>query len=134
TIGIGRNPAGLQRLSEATGLHIVMGAGWYRERVYPKLITELSTNQLADRVIQEFREGVDGTGVCPGIIGEIGTERFYITPAEERVFRACARAQRQIGATITTHTTHFGDLALEQVALLTEEGVPPDRIIVGHLG
>jgi phosphotriesterase-related protein len=133
-VGIGRNPVGLQRLSQSTGLHLVMGAGWYRERVYPKYIAELSTNQLADRVIKEFKEGVDGTGIRPGVIGEIGTERFYLTPSEERVFRACARAQRAIGATITTHTTHFGDLALEQVALLFEEGVRPDRIIVGHLG
>ncbi len=134
TIGLGRNPAGVQRLSEAAGVHIVMGAGWYRERVYPRYITELSTNQVADLVIKEVKEGIDGTGVRPGVIGEIGTERFYITPAEERVFRACARAQLETGATITTHTTHFGDLALEQVALLTEEGVRPDRIIIGHLG
>src|SRR4051794_25774091 len=27
---IGRNPAGLARLAAATGLAIVMGAGWYR--------------------------------------------------------------------------------------------------------
>lgn len=134
TIGIGRNPAGLRRLAEATGLNIVMGCGWYRERVYPKAVFELSTNQLADLVVKEFAEGVDGTDVKPGIIGEIGTERFHITPAEERVFRACARAQRETGATVTTHTTHFGELALEQIALLTEEGVPPERIVIGHLG
>lgn len=134
TVGLGRNPVGLQSLAKATGLDIIMGAGWYRERVYPKYVYELSTNQLADLVIQEFANGVEGTGVRPGIIGEIGTERFHITPAEERVFRACARAQTEIGAAITTHTTHFGDLALEQVELLTEEGVPSDRIIIGHLG
>ena len=29
---IGRNPAGMARLASATGVHIVMGAGWYRER------------------------------------------------------------------------------------------------------
>ena len=134
TIGIGRNPIGLQQLAEATGLHIVMGAGWYRERVYPPYVTELSTHQLADMVIKEFKDGIDGTGVRPGVIGEIGTERFYISPAEERVFRACARAQLEIGAAITTHTTHFGDLALEQIDILTDEGVQRDRIIIGHLG
>jgi phosphotriesterase-related protein len=134
TVGIGRNPAGLRRLAEATGLKIVMGAGWYRERVYPREVYELSANQLADIVVNEFAHGFDGSDVRPGIIGEIGTERFYITPAEERVFRACARAQGETGATVTTHTTHFGDLALEQVALLTEEGVPPERIVIGHLG
>lgn len=134
TAGVGRNPAGLARLAEATGLHIVMGAGWYRERVYPPYVFELTIDQLADRIAREFAEGADGTGVRPGIIGEIGTERFRVTPAEERVFRAAARAQRRVGASISTHTTHFGDLALEQVAILTSEGVPPDRIVIGHLG
>lgn len=132
--GIGRNPAGLRRLAAATGLHIVMGCGWYRERVYPALVHELDTNQLADRLVREFVDGVDGTDVRPGVIGELGTERFRITPVEERVFRAAARAQRAVGATISTHTTHFGDLALDQVALLRGEGVPPERIIIGHLG
>jgi phosphotriesterase-related protein len=134
TIGIERNPGGMRRLAEATGLHIVMGAGWYRERVYPSYVYELSANQLADLLIKEFAEGAEGTGVRPGIIGEIGTERFHITPAEERVFRAAARAQRETGAAITTHSTHFGDLALEQVALLTEEGVLPERMVIGHVG
>ena len=133
-IGLGRNPEGLCRLAAATDLQVVMGTGWYRERVYPRYVYELATNQLADLLIREFAEGVDGTEIRPGIIGEIGTERFHITPAEERVFRACARAQRETGASLTTHTTHFGDLALEQVALLLEEGVDPERIVIGHLG
>ena len=33
-----------------------------------------------------------------------------------------------------THTTHFGELALEQLALLAEEGVPAERVIVSHMG
>jgi predicted metal-dependent phosphotriesterase family hydrolase len=132
--GVGRNPAGLRRLAERTGLHVVMGCGWYRERVYPAYVYEMSANQLADRLISELSNGVDASGVRPGIIGELGTERFHITPAEERVFRAAARAQRSVGVTISTHTTHFGELALDQVTLLREEGVPPERIIIGHLG
>lgn len=134
TEGIGRNPAGLHRLSEATGLHLIMGSGWYRERVYPPFIRTLSTNQLADRIVREFSDGVNNSGIRPGIIGELGTERFCISPHEERVFRAAARAQRTVGATISTHTTHFGDLALDQVELLREEGVPAERIVIGHLG
>lgn len=134
TASVGRNPAGLARLAKVTGLHLVMGAGWYRERVYPRYVFEETVNQLADRIIREFADGADGTGVKPGIIGEIGTERFHVTPAEERVFRAAARAQREVGMPISTHTTHFGDLALDQVAILTDEGVRPDRIVIGHGG
>ena len=88
--GIGRNPGGLRRLAEATELQIVMGCAWYRERVYPEFVHDLTTNALADRLIAEIQHGVDGTGVRPGIIGEIGTERFRITALEERVFRAAA--------------------------------------------
>ena len=132
-IGLRRDPSGMRRLAEATGLHIIMGCGWYRERVYPAYIRELSTNALADMLVKELEEGVEG-GIRPGIIGEIGTERFHVTPAEEKVFRAAARAQRATGATVTTHTTHFGDLAHEQMDILMEEGVPPERIVIGHLG
>lgn len=132
-IGLRRDPSGMRRLAEATGLHIIMGCGWYRERVYPAYIHELSTNALADLLVKELEEGVEG-GIRPGIIGEIGTERFHVTPAEEKVFRASARAQRATGATVTTHTTHFGDLAHEQMDILMEEGVPPERIVIGHLG
>ena len=132
-IGLRRDPSGMRRLAEATGLHIIMGCGWYRERVYPAYIHELSTNALADLLVKELEEGGEG-GIRPGIIGEIGTERFHVTPAEEKVFRAAARAQRATGATVTTHTTHFGDLAHEQMDILLEEGVPPERIVIGHLG
>ena len=132
-IGLRRDPCGMRRLAQATGLHIIMGCGWYRERVYPAYIHELSTNALAEMLVKELEEGVEG-GIRPGIIGEIGTERFHVTPAEEKVFRAAARAQRATGATVTTHTTHFGDLAHEQMDILMEEGVPPERIVIGHLG
>ena len=74
------------------------------------------------------------TGIRPGFIGEIGTERFSISPAQERVFRAAARAHRRTGCPILTHTTHFGELALEQLDLLGEEGVDPRRVIISHLG
>jgi len=132
--GLGRNPNALRRISKATGVHIVMGAAWYREEVYPPLVRELDTNSLANRIVDELTVGVDGTDVRAGFIGEIGTERKFITPGQERVFRAAARAQRRTGVAIATHTTHFGELALEQIALLREEGVSPDRIMISHLG
>ena len=133
-IGLKRNPLGVRRISQATGLKVVMGSGWYRERVYPAYIQELNANQLADIIVRDIVEGADGTDVKAGMIGEIGTEKEFITPAQERVFRAAARAQKRTGVSIWTHTTYFGSLALEQIALLKEEGVPPARIVISHLG
>jgi phosphotriesterase-related protein len=133
-IGLGRNPVALQQISRATGVQVVMGTGWYRERSYPSYIQEKNANELADMMVAEIEEGVDGTDVKAGIIGEIGTERGYITPAQERVFRAAARAHLRTGAPLCTHTTHWGELALEQLDLLAEEGVDPRNVIISHLG
>ncbi len=132
--GLNRNPLALRRISEAAGINVVMGAAWYREDVYPRCVFELDSTALAEVIVNELTTGVDGTDVVAGIIGEIGTERKFITPAQERVFRASGRAQRRTGVSVITHTTHFGELALEQISILREEQVPSDRIIISHLG
>jgi len=132
--GIGRDPVALRTVSEASGVHIVMGAGWYRERCYPAYVSEQMPDALAEKLVRELTIGVDGTGIRAGFVGEIGTERGFIGPAQERVFRAAARAHRRTGCPVLTHTTHFGELALDQLDLLAEEGVDPRRVVVSHLG
>jgi len=134
TIGLGRDPGALRRVADASGVHIVMGAGWYRSPVYPSLVRESSVERLAVSLVEEITVGVADTGIRAGIIGEIGTERGRIGAAEERVFRAAALAQCQTGVSIWTHTTNAGELAQEQIDLLTSQGVPPDRIVVSHIG
>lgn len=133
-IGLGRDPAALRRLSTESGVDIVMGAGWYREVVYPDYIYETSTNELADLLVREIVDGVDGTGIRPGFIGEIGTERGAISPAQERVFRAAGRAHARTGCPVLTHTTHWGELALDQLDILAEEGVAAEHVVISHLG
>jgi phosphotriesterase-related protein len=131
---LGRNPLALCAISEQTGLNIVMGCGWYREPYYDRDVYDKSTNQLADEIVSDLLEGVDGTGIRAGIIGEIGSDdRRPISPAEERSFRAAARAHRKTGATISTHAA-FSRVGLDQLDLLEEEGVEPRRVIIGHAG
>ena len=94
---LGRDPRGLVRIAEQTGLNIVMGCGWYREPYYDREVYERSTNQLADDIVADICEGIDETGIRPGIIGEIGSDdRRPISPAEERSFRAAARAHTEL--------------------------------------
>lgn len=132
--GLGTDHEALRRISERTGVQIVVGCGWYRERIYDEDVRTRTSNDLAEVLIAQIEHGFAGTSVRAGFIGEIGTERGPITPAEERVFRAAARAQRETGVGIWTHTTHFGERALEQIDLLEECGVSADRIVVSHLG
>src|SRR5262252_6122492 len=131
---LGRDARGLCAIAEQTGLNIVMGSGWYREPYYDRDVYQKSTNQLADDIVRDIVEGVDGTGIRAGIIGEIGSDdRLPISPAEERSFRAAARAHRRTGLTISTHAA-FSHVGLDQLDLLEEEGVDPARVIIGHAG
>jgi phosphotriesterase-related protein len=133
-IGAGRDPRAALRISEATGLHVVLGSAWYREKVYPDYIYQRTPSELARMIVKELTEGIEDTGIRAGLIGEIGTERGYMTPAAERVFRAGARAHKETGALISTHTTHFGELATLHLDIFEEEGVDLTRVVVGHMG
>lgn len=128
-VGIGRDLERLTRLSQATGLHIVAGSGWYRQAYYPAeaRIDRRSIDDLADEIVQEF---VDGP-VRPGIIGEIGTDKPWVTAQEERVFRAAARAALRTGASVTTHAVQ-SDVGLAQLDILEDEGLDPARVVIGH--
>lgn len=130
TPDLGRDPKGLVELSDRTGVHIVMGTGRYREPFYEQDIWRMTTNQVADLFILEIREGVDG-GIRPGIIGEIGVHGPFISPAEERVHRAVARAHLATGLAITLHA-NATPIGLPQLDLLSEEGVDLSRVVVGH--
>ena len=129
--GLGRSPEALRRVSEATGLSIVMGAGHYRRAYLDEaLIDARSVDQLADGIVRDLEAGVGETGIRAGIIGEIGCDRT-ISAVEERVFRAAARAHRRTGVTITTHAARW-PVGEAQLDLLAEEGVDPGRVIIGH--
>lgn len=131
--GVGRDPDWLVGLARASGLHVVMGCGWYRTAYYPAeaRIDRRSVDDLADELVAEIETGVGETGVRPGIIGEIGTDKPWVSPAEERVHRAAARAAIRTGLAITTHGV-LSDVGLAQLAILEEEGVDPGRVIIGH--
>jgi predicted metal-dependent phosphotriesterase family hydrolase len=131
--GVGRDPLRLRRYAEASGLHIVMGTGWYRTAYYPAeaLIDRRSVDELADELVAGIEGGVDGTDIRPGIIGEIGTDKPWLTALEERVHRAAGRAARRTGLAITTHSV-MSPVGLAQLRVFEEEGVDPTRVVIGH--
>jgi phosphotriesterase-related protein len=131
--GVGRDPAWLAGLARATGLHVVMGAGWYRGAHYPAeaLIDRRSVDDLADVIIREATVGVGETGIRAGIIGEIGTDKPWLSAQEERVHRAVARAARRTGLAITTHAVQ-STVGLDQLAVFEAEGADLTRVVIGH--
>lgn len=131
TIDLGRDVEGLRRIASRTGLHLIAGTGWYRQPFYPPDIDRRPTDDLARQMIDDLTVGIGETGIRAGIIGEIGVNLDYATAQEERVLRAAARAQRATGAPLTTHASMY-PVGRTQLALLAEEGVDPNRVIIGH--
>ena len=131
--GVGRDPDWLAGLSTSTGLDIVMGSGWYRGAHYPSeaLIDRRSVDDLADEIVREATEGVAAGGVRPGIIGEIGTDKPWLSAQEERVHRAAARAARLTGLAITTHAVQ-STVGLDQLAVFEAESADLSRVVIGH--
>lgn len=71
-IGLSRDPAGLARIARATGLNIVMGAGYYVGVTHPPDMGVKRDEEIAREIIRDVTVGVGDTGIRAGLIGEIG--------------------------------------------------------------
>ena len=128
---MGRNPQFMLDLMRDTGINVVACNGYYQDAFFPEHVTTRSVEQLAQEMVDEIVIGIDGTGLKAGIIAEIGSSEGVITPLEEKVFIAAARAHHETGRPISTHTS-FSTMGLEQLALLKSQGVALSRVVVGH--
>jgi len=129
--GMGRNTAYVNEIAEKSGIQIVHSTGFYKEPFLPERVYDQTVQEMADWMIGEIRNGIDG-GFKPGMIGEIGTSKNTMTPTEKKVFDASVIAARETGLPIYTHTT-LGTYAIEQAAYFAETGLPMDRIVLGHI-
>ena len=129
---IGRNPGALAQISRESGVHIIMGAGLYVEAAHPKDMDERTMEDLAREIIGDIDEGVEGSGVRAGIIGEIGCT-WPLAPNERKSLSAAAIAQRETGAAILIHPGRHPEAPLEILELLANGGADLSRVIMGHL-
>ncbi|UNO42966.1 hypothetical protein [Streptomyces sp. MST-110588] len=127
------NVAALARVAKATGVHIVLGTGHYRDPYLDRdWFDRRSVAEIGELIVRDLTEGIPGTGgVRAGLIGETGADGWYISATEERSLRAAAHAQARTGAALTTHAARW-PVGLPQLDLLTEAGADPHRVIIGH--
>ena len=149
TRGIGRDPAGLRAVSARTGVPIVAACGYYTGHFHPPSMEARSIDDIAAELMREITEGIDGTGVRAGVIGEIGTgEPLYLPSStwdvsgepdmsarEEKVLRAAGRAQRETGAPVSVHIYNYrpNRLAHHVLDVLMEEGADVGKVVICHL-
>jgi len=133
----GRDAGLLKEISEKSGINIVCATGLYSEAEgaspYFRMRTQAgdATSEIAEMFMKEITSGIGKTKVKAGVI-KVATGNGRISAYEEMVLRAAARAQKETGVPIITHT-EAGTMGPEQVDLLMSEGISPQRIMVGHM-
>lgn len=129
--GIGRDVNFLRRLAKETGLNVVTCCGYYTYDAHPARIKNMTIEEIADQMVKELTEGIDGTDIKAGIIGEIGTST-EINSEEIRVLKASAIAHKKTGAPVMVHLSPWAQHGLFVVDLLEKEGVKPEHICICH--
>jgi phosphotriesterase-related protein len=124
---MGRSTDFLRQVSSMSGVPIVAGGGFYSQPFYPKEISTMSEEQILQALIKQADDDTLGA------YGEIGSWD-EITADERKVFRAVGRAHVATNIPIFTHTGIPGKSALEQLDILEDAGVKPERVVIGHLG
>jgi phosphotriesterase-related protein len=130
--GMGRNAEALVRIARGTGLNIVMGGGYYLQSSHPLELARMDADAIADEILRDAHEGVDGSGVRIGLIGEIGISADF-TPAEEKSLRGASRAARRSALPLMVHLPGCYRLAHRVLDIVEAEGADPAHTVLCHM-
>ncbi|BCJ62058.1 phosphotriesterase family protein [Micromonospora endophytica] len=130
--GMGRRIGELPEISRRAGVHVCVGAGFYVEETMPAQVRQAGVDDLTELLVAQLTDGIGDSGIRPALLGEIGTS-WPITAAEWRMVRAAGRAGARTGAAVYMHLSFRGSGGTAVLAALLEEGMPADRVIIGHL-
>ena len=144
---LGRDASLLKRISEESGFQIVTVTGNYAAlglRALPGHVLSDTVPALAQRWTDEWKHGIDGTDVRPGLI-KLGFDGGPLSEVEKKLIRAAAIAHLETGLTIGAHISGPNTFlvrqeikswaavsATEQLSLLEEAGVDPSAWIWIH--
>ena len=146
SLGLGRDPVGLARVSRATGVNIIMGSSYYVPVSHPPDMDKMSEESLVHQITNDIVHGVhdlvsviaDDTipshnpGPKAGIIGEVGCW-YPLTVNGLKVLRASGRAQAITGAPLSIHPGRHVEAPFEIIDILDDVDVDLNKVIIGHV-
>lgn len=133
---LGRDVEFMAEVAQAARVNIICATGLYKEdqgaAPYFKFRSQFSdaVSEMTETFVKDLTEGIGATGIKAGIL-KVATQAHKISPYEEMVLRAAARASKATGARITTHTDE-GTMGREQLDIFASEGIDLKHVIIGH--
>lgn len=132
TSDFGRDVRFMRELSEKTGVHIVAGCGCYIDGAVSENLKSKSVAELRAIILKELTEGIDGTDMKAGVIGEIGSSD-KITEAEYKFLQAAAEAQRETGFGMHIHACLWNREGLNALDYAVKCGASAEKICIDHV-
>lgn len=127
---MGRDIDILKIAAEQTGMNIIAASGIFMDE--SPLIRVTDEAYLTRFLEREICEGVQGTAIRCGVI-KCGTGEAGLTKNNQKLLRACGKAQKLTGAPIITHcrpaNTRYG---LFQQDIFEEQGADLSKVVIGH--
>ena len=128
---LGRDVEFLAELGQRSRMQIVCTTGAYFEAEgITHTFRHLPVEDIAAIYIKEITEGVGETGIRAGAV-KIATGAHHISDYERKLVTAGARAARETGVPLISHTQE-ASCGHDQIDIVTGEGVEPHRLVVGH--
>ncbi|XP_002735322.1 N-acetyltaurine hydrolase-like [Saccoglossus kowalevskii] len=141
TLGITRDVRKLKQYSEATGVNVVSGTGFYLAGDYSSQRAEFdiihrlqsqSEEEICKMLMNDILEGADGSDIRCGVIGEVASS-YPIPDVEKKVLRATAAAQNELGCPVILHPEDYPDAPYEIMRVFQEAGGDSKNTVMSHL-
>ncbi|MYE47056.1 MAG: phosphotriesterase-related protein [Chloroflexi bacterium] len=129
TPDLGRDVALMREMSELSGMQVVCATGMWR--VAPMSFTNREPDEIAEIFVREIEVGIGDTDIRAGAI-KVANDMEGVTEAYDTTIRGAARACKRTGTPISTHHWALLEVGRRQVEIFQEEGVPMDRVAIGH--
>jgi phosphotriesterase-related protein len=129
TMDLGRDIRFLAEMSAKTGVNIIAATGIWRD--IPRSLWSRTPDEIAALFVREIEQGIEGTGIRAGII-KVANDAEGVTREGEIILRAAARAAKQTGVRVSTHSYAPGRVGEQQVAIFEDEGLDLNQVYIGH--
>jgi phosphotriesterase-related protein len=131
---LGRDPLMLKSLSGASGINFITNTGYYgaqSNKFIPQGFYAMDPPDIAALWIDEYKNGIEGTGIKPGFIKIAVNPDDHLSPEHIKIIKAASIAHLATGLVIASHTGPDGP-AFEQIEILKQSGTDPSAFIWIH--
>jgi phosphotriesterase-related protein len=127
-----RTVENLKTISTRSGVHIVVGGGYYQDLAIPAKYPAEITQMPEDKLEEHFT--TDARNQRWGAYAEIASSQ-QMQPEERKLLRAIGKSHLRTNLPIITHTPHQScpSCAIEQLDVFESVGVDPRHCCIGHL-